>query len=296
MYDDEVSSKADTIPGEVQYSGSVASPVNVNNAKYIIEYPYKTIRHPSEDRHPMFNIVKFLIRIIFNILLIVPVVAIVVFCLPLRYLFQSTFKVLHLCHLSSTSYHSPNVIPQFLSPMELFWLYNSNLNEVPKQLNKKEKVDYQTNLSNKSIGACLFFVEGYIAKNTIRDLIKNKIIQLSTRSGRRVFERFTQRLYKLFAFGYVWLNCSDFDLEEHIVELSEDSHTLKNIDDIQKCVNMLIQTHKFKKDKPLWTLYYVKSFGDDRSSVLIFLFHMSFADGVSLMRLFFKGNLFNKTY
>ena len=176
-----------------------------------------------------------------------------------------------------------------MTPIELFWLYNSNLNETPKKLNEKETLEYEANFSNKSIGACLFFVEGYISKNTLKEMIKNKIIQLSTRSGRRIYERFTQRLYRLFAFGFVWLNCTDFNIEDHIVEINEDD-SLKTVEDMQNCVTLLIQKHKFKKEKPLWTLYYIKSFGDDRSSVLIFLFHMCFADGISLIRLFFKGN------
>ena len=264
-----------------------------NSTNYIIDYPFKVINHPSELRHPVLNFIKFFVGALVNLFLLIPVVILFIFCQPLRYLFKSTFKLLHLCHLTSTSFHSPSFIPEFLTPIELFWLYNSNQNETPKKLDEKQSFEYESNLSNKSIGACILFIEGYISKNALKELIKNKIIQLSTRSGRRIYERFTQRLYKLFLFGFVWLNCSEFDIEDHIVEINEDN-SLKTVNDIQECVASLIQTHKFKKDKPLWTLYYVKSFGNDRSSVLIFLFHMCFADGVSLVRLFFKGLVDNR--
>jgi hypothetical protein len=288
MYSLEEERSRSTIPKSAVYSSDDSNPTN-----YIIDYPFKVINHPSELRHPIFNFIKFFICALINFFLLIPVIALFVLYQPFRYLFKSTFKLLHLCHLTSTSFHSPSFIPQFLTPIELFWLYNSNQNETPKKLDEKQTLEYEANLSNKSIGACIFFIEGYIGKNTIKELIKNKIIQLSTRSGRRIYERFTQRLYKLFAFGFVWLSCSEFDVDEHIIEINEDD-SLKNVDDIQRCVTSLIQTHKFKKDKPLWTLYYIKSYGDDRSSVLIFLFHMCFADGVSLMRLFFKGLVDNR--
>lgn len=263
---------------------------NCNKKNYIIELPIKSVKHSTETNN-LLILIKLIIKIFINFVLIFPMLAILGLVLPIKHFFRLLFKVLHVCHIASTSQHSPHALPKFLSATELFWLYNSNLEHKTTVAAAKNKTQITL---NKSIGACLFFIEGYIAKNTIRDLIKNKIIQLSSRSGQRMYERFSQRLYKIFAYGYVWLNCSDFDIEEHIIEVDGDTNKLKTNEDLQSYISKLMQTYSFKISKPLWSIFYVKSFGDERSTVIIFLFHMCFADGISLIRLFFKGIVDNR--
>lgn len=60
----------------------------------------------------------------------------------------------------------------------------------------------------------------------------------------------------------------------------------------------LINNHVFNIEKPLWKVYCKHNFplndgssgeGVEKGTVLIFLYHMCFADGVSLIRLFFKS-------
>lgn len=187
---------------------------------------------------------------------------------------------------------SPDLIPEFLSPIELFWLYNSNLlnknnnNDDNNNDSKKKKGIKHTDPS-KSVGACLFFIEGYLAKNTIRDLILNRIVEFSARTGQCVFDRFTQRLYNIFAYGYVWLNCTNFNIDEHVIEI-EEKEELKTEADLQGYISKLLSTNEFSIEKPLWKIYYKKNFTSERTTVVIFLFHMCFADGLSLIRIFLK--------
>jgi hypothetical protein len=89
----------------------------------------------------------------------------------------------------------------------------------------------------------------------------------------------------------VWLNCSEFNIEDHIIEIEEN---LETNEELQNYVNGILEHKEFNMEKPLWFIYYKKSFGADKLTVLIFVFHMCFADGVSLVRMLFKGLVDNR--
>ncbi|CAF0753136.1 unnamed protein product [Brachionus calyciflorus] len=262
---------------------------NPRTKKYHIEYPFKSITRKTDQISPLFNFIKLTLLFIINIAFFFPIALFLVITvyIPFKFLKQYLFKLLHCLHLTESSRFDSLQIPQFLNPIELFWLFNSNLNK-------------QTNclVGSKSIGACLFFIEGYLAKNTIRDLINNRIIQVSTRSQTNEFSRFTERLLKVFGFGYVWVQAHDFNLDEHIIEIDTTKINLKNDQDLQAYIsNNILNEQNFSLNKPLWSLYYIKSYGQnlsDRTTVLIFLYHESFSSGISLMRLFLKGLVDNR--
>lgn len=223
-------------------------------------------------------LMKLLFSFVLNLLLLCPVFVYFLIVFPINYLFRSTFKILHWCHLSSSSHLSPNALPDFLSPTELFWLYNSSL----------------CGAKSSAVGSCLIFIDGSLSKSTVRDLVHNRIVAANARTGQRLFQRFTQRLHKLFAFGYVWVDAGDaFNLEEHIGELEAEA---RSDEELQALVARLLATHRFDPQRPLWHLFYKKNFtsAGESCTVLIFLFHMCFADGVSLARLFFKGLVDNR--
>jgi hypothetical protein len=128
-----------------------------------------------------------------------PVCICMAIVVPIRHMFRLTFKLMHICHLTQTSHILPDLVPEFLSPNELFWLFNSSLF---KQANDgassnsvemgtttnitsngeaiKQNIDSSNACSakNKSTGACLFFIEGYLPITKVKDLINNKIIQV----------------------------------------------------------------------------------------------------------------------
>jgi hypothetical protein len=245
--------------------------------QYIIEYPIKRIKHASESNLSL-QLLKNFTFFISNFILILPILAYVLILVPFKYFFHLMFKIFHFCHLTGTSLHAPDSIPKCLSPIEKFWLLNSH--------HDRKEVSI-----TKSIGACILFIEGYLSKTTIRDLIHNKIIDFSNRAGQKLFSRFTERLYNVFMYGYVWLNCSEFNIEEHIIEIEED---LTTTEELQNYVNDLLEHKVFNMEKPLWFIYYKKSFGADKLTILIFVFHMCFADGVSLIRMLLKGIVDNR--
>jgi hypothetical protein len=149
----------------------------------------------------------------------------------------------------------------------------------------------------KSTGACLFFIEGNMPKNTIKELIHNRIVQANTRLANGHLDRFTQRLLHLTMFGYSWIDCgAAFNLDEHIVEPRADTMPpLQTSAELQAYVCTLVKTHKFRLDAPLWSLYYIKNFGQsEKTTVVLFIFHQCMSDGLSLMRLFFKGIVDNR--
>lgn len=58
----------------------------------------------------------------------------------------------------------------------------------------------------------------------------------------------------------------------------------------------LISRHKFDMSKPLWSVYYKQTVNrkSERSTMVLFVSHQSFSDGVSLMRLFLRGLVDNR--
>lgn len=149
--------------------------------------------------------------VLFNFSLVIPFSLYLGVVISLSYLFKLTFKICHICHLTSASKYQES-IPEFLSPIELFWLLNSNLIDDAKFKNQSE-----------ATGSCLFFVEGHITKTNLKNLISNRILSAEKRFNTRNFVRFRQRLYNLWAYGFVWLDCDEatFDLDDHITDVDD---------------------------------------------------------------------------
>jgi hypothetical protein len=260
--------------------------------KYQIEYPFKTIKHKTNNIS-IAHILKLAILFLVNFILMLPILVYLALIYPLNELFKHMFKLFHLCHLTKSSMLSPNRVPEFLRPMELFWLYNSSLTRT----NQPQQQQQQQN-NDKNICSCIVFVEGQLNKKNVKDLIQNRIISSNNRTGQRFLVRFTQRLYRLFAYYYVWLDCDEttFNLDDHVIEV-DNLLEINTHEQLQNYVAQLISTHEFNLNKPLWNIYYKKTFGNngaEQTTVLIFLFHMCFADGVSLVRLFFKTMVDNR--
>jgi hypothetical protein len=256
--------------------------------KYQIEYPFKTIKHRSNNIY-VWNMLKSIVLFFLNLIVMTPIVAYLAVVYSLNQLFKYTFKLFHLCHLTASSHFSPNSVPEFLKPMELFWLYSSNLIRYSQSTDTPAK-------NEKNICSCIVFVEGNLSKKNVKDLVQNRIISSNLRTGQRFLVRFTQRLYRLFAYCYVWLDCENtFNIDDHIVEV-DTIQEITNNQQLQDYVAKLIATHEFKLSRPLWQIYFKKNFGSgsDQVTVLIFLFHMCFADGISLVRVFFKTIVDNR--
>lgn len=126
------------------------------------------------------------------------------------------YKVLHVCHLTRTSYISPEKIPEFLNPTELFWLYDSGLNDA-ENIVESNSTSRELKSGFQAKNACLFLFDGCMSKNKIRELIKNRIIESSVHVKK--FERFKQRIMNLRSLGFVWIRSTTFDLDEHILEI-----------------------------------------------------------------------------
>lgn len=184
--------------------------------KYLIDYPFKPIKHKAQS-YVIWSIVHKSITVFFNVLLIVPVIIYLSIILPISWLFRLTFQLFHICHMTSASKYQDS-IPEFLSPIELFWLLNSNLID-SAGFRKKQN----------AIGSCLLFIEGPITKSNLKNLIKTKVIESEQRSNQKNFVRFTQRLYNLWAYGYVWLDCDEavFNLDEHISVIDDDADVIR---------------------------------------------------------------------
>lgn len=145
-----------------------------------------------------------------------------------------------MCHLTRTSHISPNKLPEFLHPTELFWLYNSGLQEngVGGFEIGGSSPDANGSASGAAAGAmssnigsfhskssCLFLLDGCISKNKLKELIKNRLIE-TTISNK--FERFTQRIMSLRSLGFIWIRCATFDLDEHIIEIDNSMDFVSN--------------------------------------------------------------------
>jgi hypothetical protein len=343
--------------------GEFASAKLTNTPNYVMEYPFKLIQH-STDRSSLWSFIKICTSFFINLIFMLPLIVLLAVAFPLSYIYRLTFNLLHTCHLTTTSHYSPNKVPKFLTPIELFWLHNSRINlrridesqsqetaqsqqataaatQPPQAASQTQmppppsaKLNSESRLISRSTGACMFFLEGTLSKNVVRDLVQNRLIHntggvrhaptsaaaaaaavaSSSRSRsnaqhlQKPFERLTQLVHHVFGYGYVWLDCFNFNIDEHIIDIDErleqakqanqqqqqQLQQLETNDDLHDYVCKLIEQEEFNMSKPLWKLFYKKNFGADNSTVLVYLFHMCFADGVSLIRLFFKGIVDNR--
>lgn len=294
-----MASNNNNVKASTSHNVNNTNSMNSSNRKhYVVQYPFKLIEHQTDLNNRFLYLIKLIFLFLINVLFFVPFVLLcVLVSWPVNLVVGVLFRISYAFHLNKARQLSPHKTPEFLSPVELFWLYNSNLNkDLAKSQESKENtpVIVYSGSGFKSTGACLMFVEGNMPKNTIKELINNRIIQANTRNGQGMFDRFTQRLLSLSMFGYVWVNCPNFNIDEHIIEPADSSSIRTNVE-LQAYVNRLIRAHKFRVDSPLWSVYYLKNFGQgEKCTVVLFIFHQCFSDGLSLIRLFFKGVVDNR--
>jgi hypothetical protein len=133
-------SKKGNSPGESsELPKSVSSPtvidtsqlVDPNKKRYAIEYPFKLIEHQTELNNLLYYVIRLCFLFVVNVTIFMPIVLLFV-CIswPLHLLQHAMFRLFHFFHLTKTSFLSPHKPPEFLTPIELFWLYNSNFNKV----------------------------------------------------------------------------------------------------------------------------------------------------------------------
>ena len=217
-----------------------------------------------------------------NFIIILPCCVYLCLIFSFSYLFKLSYKLFYLYNLTSAQRYYANTMPQFLNPIELFWLYNSSL---------------KSNNHNKSIGSCITFIEGNLSKNNLKNLLQTRIISMEQRTNQGFLIRFRQRLHRLWAYGYVWMDCDEtaFNIDNHICEISNE-HSVRNETELQDYMSHVLTNFQFDIDKPLWRVYYKHNYGvvGDKKTVLVFLFHMCFADGASLIRVFFKSLVDNR--
>ena len=363
-----------------QTNTSAQQQLKEQQKQYVVEYPVKMIRSRHEP-NMLAHLARFFASLVLNFACMLPLVLALVLIAPVRIALRLLFKLLHAFHLihvyppaaptaavASTEAAATSAsalgqqqmpAPEFLSPIELFWLCNANVNchdddtqnNNPKQQQQqqqpvktttaaKKKSDAEhssqtataaaattgiageaaaVNGGHRSTAACLFFIDGHLPIGKLRELLKSRILKStssssngggtdtsnantntnssssSSSSSSNKFERFTQYVHDMQAFGYVWLTCArdSFNIDEHTIECER---TLRTDDELQAYVSSLLSTHTFERQRPLWRLYHVRGFGADRSTtVCVFLYHMCFANGVTLMRLFFKCLIDNRT-
>jgi hypothetical protein len=212
--------------------------------------------------------------------------------LPIKLFKVSIFKLLFYCNLISISQdvvssqeacdeannyptdieymNETEYYPNFLTAIELFWLHDSKF--------------------NKSIGSYLVVLDGNVNRNFIRELIKNRIITASSRDGKRLFPRFTQIVKYIWGFGYAWVYANQFNLNDHIQELPTNVTSYENLQEEIASIT----SQDLDRKKPLWKIYYKQNFGAEKNTILLYIYHMSLSDGVSLIRIFFKTLVDNK--
>jgi hypothetical protein len=104
---------------------------DASKKQYAIEYPFKIIEHHTELNNRFYGVCKVCILFLLNLVVFVPLVLVcVLVSWPVHLMQSALFKFANFCHMTASSYLSPNKSPEFLTPIELFWLYNSNLNKV----------------------------------------------------------------------------------------------------------------------------------------------------------------------
>lgn len=135
----------------IGYFRSVPTDDSQTNNTCIQTSPIKLVKHPTEQSS-IGIFLKRLSKICFQLFISIPCVIFITLLLPISWVLRSFIRFTCRYHCTVTP-----CTCSYLSPSDLFWLYNSNLS---KNRNKSEET---AKLNSETIGpmaAAVFFLEG----------------------------------------------------------------------------------------------------------------------------------------
>ncbi|CAF1287392.1 unnamed protein product [Rotaria sordida] len=256
------------------------------NSSYMQNIPIKRVKHPT-DQSSIVIFLKRLSKFCFGLFISIPCVILITLILPICWLTRIFIRFTCRYHCTVTP-----CTCSYLSPSDLFWLYNSNISI---NRNKNEETTKLNSQTIGPMGAAIFFLEGSVNENSLKKILINRLVTNSFRRGsnigRKLFPRFSQLIFPHFS-GTMWIDYSAFSIDEHVREIPRNIQT---DEDLQAYVSALIST-ELTLTRPLWQLHYKnRSSLRPNDSILLFLYHPVLSDGVSLMRILLKHIVDNRT-
>ncbi|CAF4556727.1 unnamed protein product [Rotaria sp. Silwood1] len=270
----------------IGYTRRVTTDEQQTTSFYMQNIPIKPVKHPT-DQSSVVIFLKRLSKFCFGLFISIPCVVLITLILPISWLIRAFIRFTCRYHCTVTP-----CTCSYLSPSDLFWLYNSNIS-----LNKN-KNEETTKLNSQTIGpmaAAIFFLEGSVNENSLKKILMNRLITNNFRRGsnvgRKLFPRFSQLIYPHFS-GTMWIDYSAFSIDEHVREIPRN---IQSDEDLQTYVSTLFST-ELPLTRPLWQLHYKnRSSVRPNDSILLFLYHPVLSDGISLIRILLKHIVDNRT-
>ena len=220
----------------------------------------KRLKHPA-DQSLILPLVGTLLFVVLALATCIPVLTVTVIVVPIAYIIRRLVS----CRRCSCL-HFPNL----LSGVDRFWLNEAELNQAVNQ--------------------CLLHLDGSIEVTRIRDLLLARVISAENKHGSKLYSRFTQRVIPVMC-GYQWSNDEDFNIDNHVVKVTESFRTKTDVVDYVSKLSCI----GLRQDRPLWEMHVLQLGAVQPDALLLFRIHACMSDGVNLNEMLQKALADNHT-
>ncbi|OQV22437.1 hypothetical protein BV898_03608 [Hypsibius exemplaris] len=138
----------------------------------------------------------------------------------------------------------------------------------------------QTNSDLAPVSMVLITLEGGLTFQEIKSLVLDRMILAKDDNESMMYPRFMQKVVEV-AGCYAWVYDGDFDPSHHIVVLPSE---ISSVEVLRTHMAELAVT-PIPTNKPLWMLHVRTNFGANGDTVLVYRFHQSMSDGISLVKI-----------
>ena len=249
---------AKSTSGILEKKGGPSPVGNFRSANFV------RLEHPA-DKSLMLSFLASLFFLIASLVLFGPAIAIVCVLLPLGWLVK---KCLACCCCAKNSSCSV-CCSSLLSHNEAYWLHDTSLNRLIVQ--------------------SLVTLEHGLDITHVQDLINSRLVSAESKSGKKVYPVFTQKIVPLKA-GYAWRTDHDFCINRHIFSMPT---TISTELQLQSYVSNMANK-PLSLEHPLWEVHVLTNYGPEKDTVLLIRIHPCVSDGIALVRIFTKSVIDNQ--
>ncbi|XP_069102232.1 uncharacterized protein [Argopecten irradians] len=218
--------------------------------------PYTTLKHLSE-KSICSSLLGLFLFLIAGFVLFLPLAAIFIVLFPLCFLLKKLFSC-------CCCYGNKCQCGTHLSRKERAWAENLETSNVVYQ--------------------CVVIVEYGLTTYKIRELVRNRLIKATDKSGKRLYPKFTRKIMQTFS-GPTWIQDESFLINNHVFNMPS---SIENMEDLQEYISES-SSKPLSMHHPLWEIQVLTDFADQRDTVVLLRIHPCIADGISLVQLLYKA-------
>ena len=235
-----------------------ASPCDGNDRVFdTMSAPYRRLLHPA-DKSLLFSFFASLFHGVAALVLFVPAIMFILVLLPIGFIGKRCSTC---CGAGKSKCLRRTTL---LTPTEEVWLHDTSFNQMLVQ--------------------SLITIEHGLDFSHLCDLIYTRLICAESKSGKRLYPRFTQKLIKLNS-GYAWIDHAEFCIVNHILHMPKTMYAQSDVRDY--VASMAVQ--ELSHGKPLWEMHILTDFGEHKDMLILFRMHPCLSDGISVLKVLIQS-------